>query len=413
MPGKNASTFKPPLGRTSDGNINTPAAAERPCEQAKRALEEPMEQPAELNINTNTNTNTTNNNTNTNNSDDNDDEAAAAAEQTGEGKQVKNKIAWTDEEVYWALLSRVKYYGEQRFDLVKTAEQEVGVFEYFKQFVSQNTSQETLRTARAIAQKAGEVEKLLRDATSILLNEYVDSKNNSVTFSSLNNGVLQLRTGRKMEFDGEYALIQSFSKVFGLEVSKDAKTAISNMSKNLIFKFWKTYGIANPNLDERYVHVSKSIPTGGGKISDKAPQNRGVGGRRAGRGSGGGSTKKKVRRNDIANEEMKAERLTALKFQMNLQERAMQLKTDEVQNNKDQHGIALASLYPEGHPMKSQLRDTMSQTFLKQYEAKSTPTPSQNTATETDVNIVTLDDSDDDDKDVNVNVANNVSKGDE
>ena len=120
-----------------------------------------------------------------------------------------------------------------------------------------------------------------------------------------------------------------------------------------------------------------------------------MGGRRAGRGSGGGSTKKKVRRNDIANEEMKAERLTALKFQMNLQERAMQLKTDEVQNNKDQHGIALASLYPEGHPMKSQLRDTMSQTFLKQYEAKSTPTPSQNTATETDVNIVTLDDSDD------------------
>ena len=412
MTSKNISTFKSPLARTSDGNINTPAAAERPCEQAKRALEEPMEQPAELNINTNTNTNTTNNNTNsnntnTNNSDDNDDEAAAAAEQTGGGKQVKNKIAWTDEEVYWALLSRVKYYGEQRFDLVKTAEQEVGVFEYFKQFVSQNTSQETLRTARAIAQKAGEVEKLLRDATSILLAEYVDSKNNSATFSSLNNGVLQLRTGRKMEFDGEYALIQSFSKVFGLEVSKDAKTAINNMSKNLIFKFWKTYGIANPNLDERYGHVSKSIPTGGGKISDKAPQNRGVGGRRGGRGSGGGSTKKKVRRNDIANEEMKAERMTALKFQRNMQESAIQTKID-------QNGMTLASKYPEGHPTRTKLLEKIAQTFLQYYEAKSTPTTSQNAAIKTDANIVTLYDSDcDDDKDVNVNVANNVSKGDE
>ena len=81
----------------------------------------------------------------------------------------------------------------------------------------------------------------------------------------------------------------------------------------------------------------------------------------------------------------------------------MQVKTDEVQNNKDQHGIALASLYPEGHPMKSQLRDTMSQTFLQQYKAKSMPTPSQNAAAENDANIVTLDDSDSDDgKDVNV-----------
>ena len=210
-----------------------------------------------------------------------------------------------------------------------------------------------------------------------------------------------------MEFDGEYALIQSFSKVFGLEVSKDAKTAINNMSKNLIFKFWKTYGIANPNLDERYGHVSKSIPTGGGKISDKAPQNRGVGGRRGGRGSGGGSTKKKVRRNDIANEEMKAERMTALKFQRNMQESAIQTKID-------QNGMTLASKYPEGHPTRTKLLEKIAQTFLQHYEGKSTPNPSQNAAAKTDANIVTLNDSDcDDGKDVNVNVANNVSKGDE
>ena len=137
MASKNISTFKSPLARTSDGNINTPVAAERPCEQDKRALEEPMEQPVELNTTTNSK------------DDDDDDEAAAAAaaEQNGGGNPGNNNKDWSLQELTWEMLARAKYYGEQRQEQAKKGEQKAGVFKFFKAYVLQKTQLKTERSA--------------------------------------------------------------------------------------------------------------------------------------------------------------------------------------------------------------------------------------------------------------------------
>ena len=403
MTSKNMSTFKSPLARTSDGNINTPAAAERPCEQDKRALEEQMEESVEL---TTTTTTTTTSDDNDDNDDDDDEAAAAAAaaaEQNGGGNPGSNNKDWTLQELSWAMLARAKYYGEQRQEQAKKGEQEVGVFKFFKAYVLKNTQAETERSATGLAQRANREEQKLRDAQCNVRNDHCGA-GRGATFHPLNKGVLALRTGRTMEIDGEYAFVKSFEKAYGREVSENKKEAIAQVSENPIYTFWKQYGIANPVHAARAFHLKKSIPMGDGKISDKTPQNQG---RKEGRRSVAGSTKKKVRKNDVANDINREGRVSASQLQMNLQQQQLNIQDRAIL-------LRYCEMLPENNSTRIELLDEIGKEYKKKLRPTSTPNTSQNAAAENNANIVTLDDSDSDDgKDVNVNVANNVSKGDE
>ena len=99
-------------------------------------------------------------------------------------------------------------------------------------------------------QRANRDENVLRNAISIL-NEYVNDKKKTATFNSLKNGVLELKTGRTMEVDGEYSFVKPFGKAYSHDVSENKTTAIAQMNENPLYTFWKEYSIANTNPDAR------------------------------------------------------------------------------------------------------------------------------------------------------------------
>ena len=298
------------------------------------------------------------------NDDDDDDEedddddgngANVAAEVTRKGESSAN-AAWSQAEQADALKAAKKYYEQVAYTKLKTAEQNKGIYEYFKNFVLARTGIQTTRSLAALMQKLGTLYSQLKDANAEVLNHQCGDDPNK-TFHRFTGGALKVKTGKTIEDDGEHALAQAYSQATQTSIPPDRRSAIAQFSLNPVFQIWKECGIANPDKNGRFLKISGNIPC----PIEEPPANatNASGGGRRGR-----SGAKKVRLNDINDEDARIGRQTAVSHQQALQKRAMQIKEEELDIKKQTHAFTLMNSLSEGEDKTAIRRELVKSSLM-------------------------------------------------
>ncbi|CAL6336625.1 unnamed protein product [Bathycoccus prasinos] len=239
-----------------------------------------------------------------------------------------------------ALKASKKYYEDNAYSKVKIAEQNKGIYEIFKSLVLARTGIQTTRSLGSLMQKLGTLYSQLKDANGEVLNNHCGDDPNK-TFNRFNGVALTTKSGKTMEDDGQHALAQAYAQATQTAIAPDRLSAIAQFSLNPVCQIWKECGIANPDKNGRFLKISGNIPC----PIEEPPANatNASGGGRRGR-----SGAKKVRLNDINDEDARIGRQTALSHQQALQKRAMQIKEEELDIKKQTHAFTLMNSLSDG-----------------------------------------------------------------
>jgi len=262
-----------------------------------------------------------NNNNNNNNNEEGEEEEGEEEEEEGrtatrQKDRSAGKAGWSVEELADGAQASAKFFFEHSTKRMKKAEQDMGVFENFNKATIQRTKLATTRTPNGLAQKMNVTYAHFKGANANVLTDHC-GKETQKTFESF-TGALATRSGKTMEVDGEHALVQAFAKATQTSIPPDRDVAIAQMKTNRLYIFWKTHGIANPNVDERFTKISGNIPPPTQHDATNAT-------------NGGGRRKsKKVRKTEMSNEDARNFRQTAAANEECLKDRAMKLKENEL-----------------------------------------------------------------------------------
>lgn len=225
-----------------------------------------------------------------------------------------------------------KFYEDVAYTKLKTAEQNR---------VWARTGIQTTRSLAALMQKLGTLYSQLKDANGEVLNNHCGDDPNK-TFHRFTGGALKVKTGKTIEDDGEHALAQAYSQATQTSIPPDRRSAIAQFSLNPVYQIWKECGIANPDKNGRFLKISGNIPC----PIEEPPANatNAIGGGRRGSKRGGERGRrgaKKVRFNDINNEDARIVRQTAASHQLALQKRAIAIKEEELDIKKQTHAFTI------------------------------------------------------------------------
>jgi len=272
--------------------------------------------------------------------DDDDGNGANVAAEVTRKRESSANAAWTLAEQADALKASKKYYEDNAYSKVKIAEQNKGIYEIFKSLVLARTGIQTTRSLGSLMQKLGTLYSQLKDANGEVLNNHCGDDPNK-TFHRFTGGALKVKTGKTIEDDGEHALAQAYSQATQTSIPPDRRSAIAQFSLNPVYQIWKECGIANPDKNGRFLKISGNIPC----PIEEPPANatNASGGGRRGR-----SGAKKVRLNDINDEDARIGRQTALSHQQALQKRAMQIKEEELDIKKQTHAFTIMNSLSDG-----------------------------------------------------------------
>ena len=272
--------------------------------------------------------------------DDDDGNGANVAAEVTRKRESSANAAWTQAEQADALKASKKYYEDNAYSKVKTAEQNKGIYEIFKSLVWARTGIQTTRSLAALMQKLGTLYAQLKDANAEVLNNHCGDDPNK-TFHRFTGGALTTKSGKTMEDDGQHALAQAYAQATQTPIPPDRRSAIAQFSLNPVYQIWKECGIANPDKNGRFLKISGNIPC----PIEEPPANatNASGGGRRGR-----SGAKKVRLNDINDEDARIGRQTAVSHQQALQKRAMQIKEEELDIKKQTHAFTIMNSLSDG-----------------------------------------------------------------
>ena len=272
--------------------------------------------------------------------DDDDGNGANVAAEVTRKRESSANAAWTQAEQADALKASKKYYEDNAYSKVKTAEQNKGIYEIFKSLVWARTGIQTTRSLAALMQKLGTLYAQLKDANGEVLNNHCGDDPNK-TFHRFTGGALTTKSGKTMEDDGQHALAQAYAQATQTPIPPDRRSAIAQFSLNPVYQIWKECGIANPDKNGRFLKISGNIPC----PIEEPPANatNASGGGRRGR-----SGAKKVRLNDINDEDARIGRQTAATHQQALQKRAMQIKEEELDIKKQTHAFTIMNSLSDG-----------------------------------------------------------------
>ena len=272
--------------------------------------------------------------------DDDDGNGANVAAEVTRKRESSANAAWSQAEQADALKASKKFYEDNAYTKLKTAEQNKGIYENFKSLVWARTGIQTTRSLAALMQKLGTLYAQLKDANGEVLNNHCGDDPNK-TFHRFTGGALKVKTGKTIEDDGEHALAQAYSQATQTSIPPDRRSAIAQFSLNPVYQIWKECGIANPDKNGRFLKISGNIPC----PIEEPPANatNASGGGRRGR-----SGAKKVRLNDINDEDARIGRQTAATHQQALQKRAMQIKEEELDIKKQTHAFTIMNSLSDG-----------------------------------------------------------------
>ena len=280
--------------------------------------------------------------------DDDDGNGANVAAEVTRKRESSANAAWTQAEQADALKASKKYYEDNAYSKVKTAEQNKGIYEIFKSLVWARTGIQTTRSLAALMQKLGTLYAQLKDANGEVLNNHCGDDPNK-TFHRFTGGALTTKSGKTMEDDGQHALAQAYAQATQTPIPPDRRSAIAQFSLNPVYQIWKECGIANPDKNGRFLKISGNIPCPIEEPPANATNASG-GGRRGSKRGGerGRSGAKKVRLNDINDEDARIGRQTAATHQQALQKRAMQIKEEELDIKKQTHAFTIMNSLSDG-----------------------------------------------------------------
>ena len=263
--------------------------------------------------------------------DDDDGNGANVAAEVTRKRESSANAAWSQAEQADALKASKKFYEDVAYTKLKTAEQNR---------VWARTGIQTTRSLAALMQKLGTLYSQLKDANAEVLNNHCGDDPNK-TFNRFNGVALTTKSGKTMEDDGQHALAQAYAQATQTAIAPDRLSAIAQFSLNPVCQIWKECGIANPDKNGRFLKISGNIPC----PIEEPPANatNASGGGRRGR-----SGAKKVRLNDINDEDARIGRQTAATHQQALQKRAMQIKEEELDIKKQTHAFTIMNSLSDG-----------------------------------------------------------------
>ena len=288
--------------------------------------------------------------------DDDDGNGANVAAEVTRKRESSANAAWTQAEQADALKASKKYYEDNAYPKVKTAEQNKGIYEIFKSLVWARTGIQTTRSLAALMQKLGTLYAQLKDANGEVLNNHCGDDPNK-TFHRFTGGALTTKSGKTMEDDGQHALAQAYAQATQTPIPPDRRSAIAQFSLNPVCQIWKECGIANPDKNGRFLKISGNIPC----PIEEPPANatNASGGGRRGR-----SGAKKVRLNDINDEDARIGRQTAATHQQALQKRAMQIKEEELDIKKQTHAFTIMNSLSDGEDKTAIRRELVKSSLM-------------------------------------------------